>query len=228
MRRRAVLALLFALACSDSEPAPPPPRLGGGGMPPITGGGGSDASTDGATGDDDAGVTSCFEVDGGPADPNRLFLSVGELALDFELGTVLAEWVTPTSCDATPQLRITLALPEAACTAAGPNRLTFVIDDPGELPNATSSTVTLADVAPGIAVRYLDLGDPSREGGSYGNCLGASGTITYEAMDTESGLKAAVFDLDLTRCDAEAGAILSATGAFEVFLAEPWRDVCVP
>jgi hypothetical protein len=197
-------------------------------MPPITGVGGRDASTDGAAIDDDAGVTSCVEVDGGPADPNRLFLSVGELALEFELGTVLAEWVAPASCDATPQLRVTLALPEATCSAAGPERLTFVIDDPGELPNATSSTVTLADVAPGIAVRYRDSGDPSREGGSYGNCLGASGTITYEAMDTEAGLKAAVFDLDLTRCDAEVGAVLSATGAFEVFLPEPWRDVCVP
>lgn len=197
-------------------------------MVPITGGGSRDASTDSATmGDDDAGVTSCVEVGGGPADPNRLFLSIGEIAVEFDLGTVLAEW-TPGSCAATPQLRISLALPEAACTAAGPNRLSFVIDDPGELPNATSSTVTLADVAPGIAVRFLDPGDASRDAGNYGNCLGASGTITYDAMDLEAGLKAAVFDLDLTRCDAEGGSVLGATGAFEVFLAQPWREVCTP
>lgn len=230
---RTALILLLALgglvACSSSEPAPPPPRLGNDNPPPTirvpdggsTTDGGSTSESDGGTSD------ACLEVDGGPADANRLFLTYGDLALDFELGLVLAEWV-PASCDATPQLRVTLALPESACTASGPNRLVMVFDDPGELPNATSSTVSLVDEAPAIQVRYADSGDAARDAATFGNCVGSAGTITYEAMDAEAGLKAALFDFDLTRCDGEVGVVLGATGAFELFVPTAWRDVCTP
>ncbi|MEZ4249173.1 MAG: hypothetical protein R3B99_13140 [Polyangiales bacterium] len=47
-------------------------------------------------------------------------------------------------------------------------------------------------------------------------------------MDSEAGLKAAVFDLDLTRCDDLGTAVLSATGAFEIFVPTAFDDVCTP
>ena len=47
-----------------------------------------------------------------------------------------------------------------------------------------------------------------------------------EAPRAMSSLGAPSFDG--TSNAFEQSAILSATGAFEVFLAEPWRDVCVP
>ncbi|MEZ4249172.1 MAG: hypothetical protein R3B99_13135 [Polyangiales bacterium] len=132
MRRLVLLTLFVSLGCSESDPAPPPPRLGGGdGLPSVGVGSSRDGSVDedGGSTTDGGGEGLCLEVDGGASDPNRLFLSYGELALEYTLGTVVAEWITPVACDATRQLRVTLALPDAACDAAGPDRLNFVFDD---------------------------------------------------------------------------------------------------
>lgn len=222
--------LLLALACADSDPTPPSPPSLGGGPPSVSPGerDGAVATDGGGEALDAAAPSLCLEVTGGPADANRLFVTYGDLALDFRLGLVVAEWVTPVNCAATPRLRVSLAREGALCTAAGSDRLTFVIDAPGDFPNATSSTVTLADEAPAVTARYRDSGDSARPAATYGNCLGASGVITYDAMDLDAGLKAAVFDLDLTRCDGEPGVILGATGAFEFFMPTAFRDVCTP
>lgn len=197
---------------------------------PDTGGtrdaGGVARDGGGSTFDGGEPAGACVMLGDSPIAPNRLFLELGGLALEPPARMVLAEW-TRASCAATPELRVVFHPRETDCTFGRTEELVFVFRDPGELPLATSASVNVGE-SENLTIRYQFLGNEIIPASNFGNCIGSTGVITFEDLDTEAGLKAATFDIDLTSCDGASTAQLGAVGAFELFMPTAWRDACVP
>lgn len=225
-----MLLAMVAWGCETREPAPPPPTTGTPTMPGTggtrDGGGGVTLDGGGVTLDGGEPTGACVPLGDSPIAPNRLFLELAGLELEPRARTVVAEW-TRASCAATPELRVVFHGREDDCSFGRTEELVFVFRDPGELPLSTAASVNVGE-SENLTIRYQFLGNEFIPSSNFGNCIGSTGILTFEDLDTEAGLKAATFDLDLTSCDGASTAQLGVVGAFELFMPTAWRDECTP
>lgn len=230
MRPTALLAIglltVTATACED-DPRPPiaPGPHGGTGV--GGGGGGGDAGS-GADGGADAGPGatgfSCLTIP--PGDTDNIVRVSGEASpIAFTATRAFLTW-NGLLCD-TPTLLLTLS--EGSCTPGAGRRLSIqvVADDIGTIVR-TGPNVLGADAAGSLSVVFVE---PATDDGFdevWGDCAGASGDVTFDALDATPGARlAGSIDATLTDCDDPAiDPPLRVTGDFDVVLGERVSDVC--
>ena len=237
MRVLGLLATASLLVCGCSEdtraPAAPLDRPDGAfvmgrpiGGPPL----GSDAGADASSTTSDAGTTlpsGCIEVPEGDSQ-NRLALSQSGESIEFETSRAYVVW-EPSCAPA----RLVLGLTEGACSFGEGRRLVFGIDR-DQIGTNIFLGLNVVPTRPfddGIRVRYVvPAGLGADEDFSWGNCEGATGTLTLLSAGTIAGERiAGEFDLTLTDCGPTAVELpVDVRGAFDVTIADDFDTICGP
>jgi len=185
-----------------------------------------DASFDSASPTLDSGSPAmCSTL---PTSGNALALAFTTLAGGpaFEPTHVLAQWL-PASCD-TAEPEIVIALGDGCDPRAG-SRLAFRVQrsaiQRGELP---AGFPTFVENPHAYTVRLVLPPSLGPEPSIWGDCVGATGSITFDDIGWSVGSRqSASFDITLTDCAASpALPNVRASGSFSVTLNESFEDVC--
>lgn len=237
MRISLLLLAVVLAACGDDESKAPLTPGGGPGTDvsetPRDGGGNVDDSDAGST--SDAGTSEgpmaleCTRIDAVKITTDDVpTVTATEYPTDFSVTRQVATWTG--DC---PSPSLTIELSNGACPNGLGHELQFwfpansILD--GQIALGLNEVEPDFASSSGIRIRYTRPAKLS-PAGSYGNCEGASGQISFfDAPDITRPMNLrATYDLMLTSCDDTANPMQRVSGYFDVRVRRELEVVCPP